>query len=119
MQAERDEARLDMPELPPELLHFIADSEVEVISWTGESGELILKVTKDIGPETGLMHLRGVGVVHLRPRFDVAAIAAYDKPFPDYPQLQLDDGEIAVAFQESLGAVYLVTAESVEYVKTV
>lgn len=106
-----------MLELPADLLRYIADSEVEVVSWSADSDEMVLRVTKDIGPETGLLRLKGVVSVRMPPRFDVAAIAAYDGPFPDYPDLQLDEGEFAVAFQESWGAVYVVTAEGLTYDK--
>ena len=107
-----------MPELPPELLHYLADSEIEVVSWSAERDEMVMQVTKELGPEVGLLRLRGVGLVHLRPRFDVVAIGVYDRPFPDYPQLELSDGEFALAFQEAWGAVYVVTAEAIEYEKT-
>lgn len=104
-----------MIELPPKLLNHLADSEIEVLSWSAEKEEMLLQVTKDIGPEVGILRLSGVGLVHLPPRFDVMGMAAYDRSFPDYPHLKLGDGELAVAFQESCGAVYVVTAESVEY----
>ncbi len=107
-----------MPDLPLALTNYIADSQIEVVSWSADSDELVLQITKEIGPEVGLLRLKGVGLVQLPPRFEALGIAAYDKPFPDYPNLELDDGEIAVCFQDSDDAVYLVIAEAVEYAKT-
>ena len=52
------------------------------------------------------------------PRFELMGIAAYDRPFPDYPHLELDESEIAVCFQDSDGPVHLVNAETVEYETT-
>ena len=101
--------------LPDSLTKCIADSQADVISWNADSGELVLKITKEIGPETGLLRLTGVGYVQLPPRFEIAGIAAYDCPFPDHPQLKLDVDEIAISFQDSDSCAHLVVAESVEY----
>ena len=43
----------DDPPLPAPLLRGLADSEIEVVSWGADTGELVLRVTKDIGPEGG------------------------------------------------------------------
>lgn len=101
--------------LPESLTYCIADSQVDVMSWSAESRELVLQINKEIGPERGLLRLIEVGYVHLPPRFEIAGIAAYDCPFPDYPQLALNIGEIAFGFQDSNSCVHLVIAESVEY----
>ena len=67
--------------LPAELTRCLADAEVEVVSWAGEAGELVLRVTKDIGPEAGLLRFGGVGHVNLPPVFDVAGLTT--GPHPD------------------------------------
>jgi hypothetical protein len=62
--------------LPPALMRHLADAQVEVVSWSAASGELVLRVRKEIGPESGLLRFGGVGVVHLPPRFTIAALVA-------------------------------------------
>ncbi len=104
-----------MPDLPRLLTDDIADSQAEVVSWSAANGELVLQITKEIGPEVGLLRLRGVGLVYLPPRFEVAGVAAFDGPFPEYPHLDLDESEIAVCLHDSDGPAHLVIAETVEY----
>jgi hypothetical protein len=102
--------------IPESLTNCIADSQVEVISWSADSRELVLRITKEIGSEIGNLRLIGVGYVHLPPRFELVGIAAFDGPFHDYPHLELNTGEFAFAFQGSDNWVHLVIAESVNYV---
>ena len=101
--------------LPKSLTNCIADSQIAVVSWSAENGELALRVNKEIGPETGTIRFSGVAHVNLPPRFEVVGIGAYNCPFPDYPHLKLDDGEIAVGFQDSESFVHLVVAETIVY----
>lgn len=101
--------------LPQSLTNYIANSQIELLSWNAASGELVLRITKDIGPETGTIRFSGVAHVNLPPRFEINAIGAYDCPFPDYPNLELEFGEIAIGFQDSESRVHLVVAESVKY----
>jgi hypothetical protein len=91
--------------LPPALTRHLADATVEVVSWSAASGELVLRVRKEIGPESGLLRFGGVGVVHLPPRFTIAALVATDRGREDTLF------EIAEAWGES----YMVAASSVEY----
>ena len=91
--------------LPPALMWHLADATVEVVSWSAASGELLLRIHKEIGPETGLLRFGGVVVVHLPPRFTIAAIAATHRGGDDV------QFEIAEAWGES----YRVVASSVEY----
>jgi len=102
--------------LPESLTNCIADSQVDVMSWSADAGELVLRITKDVGPETGMLRIVGVSYVHLPPRFETAGIAACDGPSPDYPRLKLDSDEIAIAFHDPEDRVHLVVAESVDYV---
>lgn len=101
--------------LPKSLTNYIADSQIEVLSWSAKSDELVLRITKDIGPESGTIRFSGVAHVNLPPRFEIAGIGAYDCPFPDYPHVELEVGEIAIGFQDSESRVHLVVAESVAY----
>lgn len=78
-------------------------------------GGLVLQITKEIGPESGMLRLIGVGDVLLPVRFRIAAVAAYDSPFPDCPHLELDAGEIAIAFQDADSHVHVIVAEAVQY----
>ncbi|MCY3014832.1 MAG: hypothetical protein NT171_09085 [Planctomycetota bacterium] len=91
--------------LPPALMRHLADATVEVMSWSAASGELLLRIRKEIGPESGLLRFGGVGVVHLPPRFTIAALVATDRVGEDTLF------EIAEAWGES----YRVVASSVEY----
>jgi hypothetical protein len=91
--------------LPPALMRYLADATVEVVSWSAASGELLLRIRKEIGPESGLLRFGGVGVVHLPPRFIIAALFATHRGGNDTLF------EIAEAWGES----YSVVASSVEY----
>lgn len=102
-------------ELPNALTARIAESQIEVVSWSFASTELVLRITNQVGPESGTLRLNGVAYVNLPPQFEVAGIAAYDSAFPDRPQLQLSDGQIAVCFQADDSTVHFVVAESIQY----
>ena len=62
--------------LAPALMRHLADATVEVVSWSAASGELLLRIRKDIGPESGLLRFAGVVVVCLPPRLTIAALIA-------------------------------------------
>ena len=102
--------------LPNSLTNCIADSQADVISWSADSGALLLRIEKEIGPEIGTIHMNGVASVNLQPRFEISGISVYDSPCPDYPNLSLEPDEIAIAFQDSEGRVHLVVGESLDYV---
>ena len=102
-------------ELPESLKRCIAQSQVEVLSWSSESGELQIAVVKKTVPETGTILLSGVSHVNMSTRFELVGVGAYDCPFPDYPHLNLKDDEIAVGFQDSESRVLLVIAKSLTY----
>jgi hypothetical protein len=91
--------------LPPALMRFLADATVEVVSWSAASGELLLRIRKEIGPESGLLRFGGVGVVHLPPRFTIAALVA----------TQRGDDDMLFEIAEAWGESYRVVASSVEY----
>ena len=75
-----------MIELPTALMQYIADSEIEVLSWEPASDEMVLRVSKEIGLAVGTLRLTGVDFVRMRPKFTVVALAVYDRPFPDFPR---------------------------------
>ena len=107
---------MTISKLPDSLTNCLADSQAEVMSWSADSGTLVLRITKEIGPEAGELRLTGVGYVSLQPRFELSGVALYDKQFHDYPSLCLETDEIALALHDSEGHVHLVVAESLDYV---
>lgn len=90
--------------LPPALMRHLADAEIEVMSWSAASGELVLRVRKEIGPESGLLRFVGVGLVRLPPRFTIAGLTAK----------QTESGTL-FGVEEAWGESYSVVAASVEY----
>jgi len=90
---------------PPALMRFLADATVEVVSWSAASGELLLRIRKEIGPESGLLRFGGVVVVHLPPRFTIAALVATHQGGDD----------VLFEIAEAWGESYRVVASSVEY----
>lgn len=91
--------------LPPALMRYVADATVEVVSWSAASGDLLLRIRKEIGPEAGLIRFRGVVVVNLPPRFTIAAMAATPR----------GGGDTLFEITEAWGESYAVVASSVEY----
>jgi len=91
--------------LPPALMRFLADATVEVVSWSAASGDLLLRIRKEIGPESGLLRFGGVGVVHLPPRFTIAALVA----------TQRGEDDMLFEIVEAWGESYRVVASSLEY----
>ena len=91
--------------LPLALMRHLADATVEVVSWSASSGELLLRIRKEIGPESGLLRFGGVGIVHLPPRFTIAALVAADR----------DGDDTLFEIAEAWGESYRVVASSVEY----
>jgi len=112
----------DDHQIPAPLLRGLSDSDVEVISWGADTGELVLRVIKDIGPEVGLLRFRGVGHVNLVPRMAIEGmeIGGLESLPAGYLATSGDDwgpgaGERVFLFRESWGAEYLVIAASASY----
>ncbi len=99
-------------DLPASLTRCLADAEVEVVSWSAESGELLLRVRKEIGPEVGLLRLGGISHVNLASRFTVAGLTRSEQGFGG---MELGASESVFVFEEAWGASYLVVAESIGY----
>ena len=91
--------------LPPALVRHLADATVEVVSWSPAFGELLLRIRKEIGPESGLLRLGGVVVVYLPPRFTIAALVATHR----------DGDNTLFEIAEAWGESYRVVASSMEY----
>jgi hypothetical protein len=110
--------------LPPALLRYLADAHLRVLSWNGPTGVLLVKVTKDIGPETGLMTFSGVSHVNLPPQLEIAGIdcgslddlpATYLGTYrPGDKSLDLEEAVYLV--HGSWGEEFFVIANKVEYV---
>jgi hypothetical protein len=109
--------------VPPALLRNLADSELEVLTWDGTEDVLLLRIIKDVGPESGVARLSGVTHVNLPPHLEVETIkvgGVNDLPphyFGTYSphDHSLDSKERVYFFQGSWGEQFFVIAESLEY----
>jgi hypothetical protein len=109
--------------LPSALLRYLADAHVHVLSWDGPAGVLLVKVTKDIGPETGLMKFKGVAHANLPPQLGISGIdcgGLADLPanFLDAYRpcdQSLDAEEVVYLIHGSWGEEFFVIANGVEY----
>ena len=114
----------DKFELPPTLLQYLADSELEVVSWDGST--LVLKVRKEIGPEDGLLTFTGVSHVNLPPMLTIEGIqiAPPDQIPRSHFEMyrpsdkRLDDNERLFVIAGSWGERFFVVASNVEYLTT-
>jgi hypothetical protein len=66
---------------------------------------LVLKISKEIGAETGRLEFSGVSLINLAPQFTVDGLAKRD----------CSDGDWLFTFEEAWGESYSVIAESVVY----
>lgn len=98
--------------LPQSLTKNLSDAEAEVVSWPAETRELVLRLRKDIGEQSGLLRFLGVGRVNLVPRLTLAGIF---RGGPDIGGVAVETGETAFVLEEALGATYYVVAASFEY----
>lgn len=100
--------------LPADLTRGLPDSEIEVLGWSAESGELSLRVRKDIGPETGVLRFHGVARVNLAPRFTISSLIARPRNAEDE---FADEGDVVFLFEDAWFEKGFVVAESVSYVR--
>lgn len=98
--------------LPPLLTACLADSDVEVVSWSAQSQELVLEVVKDALPERGLLRFAGVGYVKLAPRFTIHGISVGSSPTD---ALSDEVQEFEFNIEDAHGEEYCVVAESLTY----
>jgi hypothetical protein len=94
-------------ELPQALTTNLADSDLEVVSWSAQTQELVLEVVKDVSSERGLVRFLGVSYVSLAPRFTLGGIMVSN-----------GDGEAVFLIQDPWGGEHRVFAESLTYTVT-
>lgn len=99
-------------DLPLALTRNLADSEVEVVSWSADADELVLRITKEVGHEQGLLRFTGVTRVELVPRLTLSALTVGGTA-PD--GAEVDPGETVFHLHETWGARYYVVAELLTY----
>jgi hypothetical protein len=109
--------------LPTALLRYLADSDLHVLSWNGPAGVLLVRVVKDIGPETGVVKFNGVSHVNLPPQLGISGIECGSlNSLPTnflgtYRQndQSLEGEEVAYLIHGSWGEEFFVIATEVEY----
>lgn len=109
--------------LPATLMPYLADAEIEVISWEGEKGRLVLRVNKEIGPEVGLLTLSGVSHVDLPDSLTVERIESGGLDLLPTGWLgafrpgdnALDEDERVFVIHGSWGPLHYVIARSASY----
>jgi len=99
-------------ELPQILIKNLADAEAEVVSWSGQTQELVLQIRKEIGPELGQVHFLGVSRVELAPRLTLSGITVSSSTSSG---ITAEPGETVFQLHEAWGAIYFVVAESLTY----
>jgi hypothetical protein len=104
--------------LPFSLLRYLPDADIEVVSWHGETGELVIRVVKDAGgPECGLARFRGVSFVSLPPRVNIIGLrcGGIDLLPEALRGAAPGPGEFVFVFDASWGSPHYVVAETVTY----
>jgi hypothetical protein len=109
------------PRIPTALARYFADSDIALVSWTGS--QLTLKITKDIGPEEGLLVFSDVSHVNLPPGLTVESIRAAETnelPADFFERFRpgdrrLDPDEAVFFILGSWGGEYFVIASRLSY----
>jgi hypothetical protein len=101
--------------LPVTLTRNLADAEVEVVAWSAAKGELVLRLSKDISREIGLLRFCGVSRVNLVPRLTLGGLVSSEQPVPGFAGVEPDPGESLFVLEDAWGAAYFVLAESINY----
>jgi hypothetical protein len=99
-------------DLPRTLTANLADSDVEVISWSAQSQELVLEVVKDASPERGLLRFTGVALVKLAPRFTIHGISVESSRTNTVSN---ETQEFEFNIEDAYGERHCVVAESLTY----
>lgn len=103
-----------MSEIPSDLKRYLADAELEVIRWDGTRGDLDIRVTKEIGPETGTLFFRDVSYLALTPWLTVQSIMLGDRS--EHPDGHAPDEDESIFWIHSAwGQQYCVIAKSIDY----
>src|SRR5262245_81194 len=104
--------------LPASLLRYLPDADVEVVAWSGEAGEFVVRVVKDAGGgECGLARFRGVGFVSLPAWATIVGLrhgGAGELPEP-LRGAAPGPGEHVFVFEAAWGPPHFVVAEAVDY----
>jgi hypothetical protein len=109
---------MDDGELPPELLRYLADSTLELLGYDGSSETLSMKLTKEIGPETGLLRFHQVSHINLPPRLSLAGIerVPLERLRAKWSGLGgLSDEQTGFLLHESWGEECFVVASTLDY----
>ena len=107
-------------DLPPGLTRYLADAEAQVITCAGPEGRLVVRITKEIGPESGLLTFSGVNRIHMPARLTIEGIACgglevLPAGYLGPPEDSLDPSDRVFVVREPWGAIYYVVAESAAY----
>lgn len=110
-----------MSELSADLLRFLPDSTATVLSWDGLKGVLLLKIEKEIGPETGYLTFHGVSLICLPSSVLMSGIEIVrtlppgifeaTRPF----DREFDPDELVFLVHGSWGEEFFVVAEKYDY----
>jgi hypothetical protein len=100
----------------------LADSQAIVDRWEAETGRLVLRIEKEIGPEVGFLTFSGVLHVNLPARFTLGGLEAGGHELlreEDSTAAGLvashDATERVFVLHESWGGNYWIVAELMEY----
>jgi hypothetical protein len=104
--------------LPPELLRNLADSTLELLHWDRTSGMLSMLLTKDIGPENGILVFQNVSHVNVTPRMEIAGIekvptATLKAKWPGVGEF--GDEDVGFVIDGCWGEGWFVVATALEY----
>lgn len=118
-----EESNERQTEPPIALLRYLADSDLQVVSWDGSTAVLLLKLTKEIGPETGIIKFSGVSHVNLPPLLGISGIERKHRDELPIDFLNayrpndrsLDAEEMAYLIHGSWGEEFVVIAQQIEY----
>jgi hypothetical protein len=112
-----------MSDLPQAMGRYLPDSDFRVVVWTSQSGELVVEIEKEIGPEKGIAKFAGVSFVNLPASMTVYAMEVrspkelpndFWNPTTPAPN-DLDEDDLIFVIDGSWGGRNFVVAKSVSY----
>lgn len=102
--------------LPAALLRYLPDSELQVISWDAPEGVLSLRLTKEIGPESGIIRFTGVTRVNLPQRLDIRGIeGGTPQALRDRLPRDADADEVVYLIHGSWGEEFFLVGHGISY----
>lgn len=103
-----------MSEIPADLKKYLADAELDITAWDGVSGQLTVRVTKEIGPEVGTLRFLDVSYLALAPHLTVESVTlGGNNNFPNGHAPDTDESIYWI--HSSWGEDYCVIAKSIDY----